>query len=65
MGSVTLFEAFPEFFQAPTSVSLQEEDSKAVLEDEKKVEKNEKNIEDVTKPTKRKPVRSRRRSIPS
>ena len=54
MGSVTLFEAFPEFFQAPTSVSLQEEDSKSVLEDEKQVE-NEKKIEDVTKPTKRKP----------
>ena len=52
MGSVTLFEAFPEFFQAPTSVSLREEDSNLVLEDEKKVEKN---IEDVTKPTKRKP----------
>ena len=54
MGSVTLFEAFPEFFQAPTSVSLQEEDSEQVLEDEKQVE-NEKKIEDVTKPTKRKP----------
>ena len=36
MGSVTLFEAFPEFFQSPSVLPPREEASMPVWEDEKR-----------------------------